>query len=95
MTSAVLPMLTKHAMARCRSRKVPPELAVQAVLEGKQSPADSSPGTAVYRLRRLRVVVSLKTGKIITVWREEKPSPKRKPNKFRRRQALRRLEGCL
>jgi len=95
MASPVLPLLTKHAMARCRSRKVPPELAVQAVLEGKQSPADSSPGTAVYRLRRLRVVVSLKTGKIVTVWKEEKPSPKRKPNKFKRKQALKRLEGCL
>ena len=87
-------MLTRHALARCRSRKVPPELALQAVAEGRQVP-ESTPGTAVYRLRRLRVVVSLKTGKIVTVWREEKPSPKRKPNKFKRRQALRRLEGCL
>ena len=87
------PELTRHAMARCRSRKVPPELAVQAVLEGSVVGGES--GTAVYRLRRLRVVVSLKTGKIITVWKEEKPSPKRKPNKFKRRQALRHLEGCL
>ena len=78
MTSPVLPMLTKHAMARCRSRKVPPELAVQAVLEGRLSPMDSSPGTAVYRLRRLRVVVSLRTGKIVTVWKEMKPSPKKR-----------------
>ena len=82
-------------MARCRSRKIPPELAMQAVLEGKPSTAESEPGTAVYRLRRLRVVVSLRTGKIVTVWKEEKPSPKRKPNKFKRKQALRRLEGCL
>lgn len=95
MPSPALPILTKHAMARCRSRKVPPELAVQAVLEGRAVPADSAPGTAVYRLRRLRVVVSLRTGKIVTVWKEEKPSPKRKPNKFKRKQALRRLEGCL
>ena len=40
MTSPVLPLLTRHAMARCRSRKVPPELAVQAVLEGRAVPAE-------------------------------------------------------
>ena len=77
--------LTRHAMARCRSRKVPPELAVQAVLEGKQSPADSAPGTAVYRLRRLRVVVSLRTGKIVTVWRDERPNPKKRAPNLRGR----------
>ncbi len=82
MEASVLPLLTRHAMARCRSRKVPPELAVQAVLEGKQSPADCEPGTAVYRLRRLRVVVSLRTGKIVTVWKEEKPSPKKRAPRF-------------
>jgi hypothetical protein len=74
-------------MACCRSRKVPPELAVQAVLEGKQSPADSSPGTAVYRLRRIRVVVSLRTGKIVTVWKDERPSPKKRAPNFRGRNA--------
>ncbi len=78
MTSPVLPLLTRHAMARCRSRKVPPELAVQAVLEGRAVPAESAPGTAVYRLRRLRVVLSLRTGKIVTVWKELKPSPKKR-----------------
>ena len=83
MTSPVLPLLTKHALARCRSRRVPPELAVQAVLEGKQSPADCEPGTAVYRLRRIRVVVSLRTGKIVTVWKEEKPSPKKRAPSFK------------
>ncbi len=74
------PELTRHAMARCRSRKVPPELAVQAVLEGSIVRGD--PGIAVYRLRRLRVVVSLRTGKIITVWKEEKPSPKKRAPRF-------------
>ena len=82
MPSPVLPLLTRHALARCRSRKVPPELAVQAVLEGRAVPADSAPGTAVYRLRRLRVVVSLRTGKIVTVWKEEKPSPKKRAPRF-------------
>ena len=77
--------LTRHAMARCRSRKVPPELAVQAVLEGSIVRGD--PGTAVYRLRRLRVVVSLKTGKIVTVWKEERPSPKKRAPNFRGRKA--------
>lgn len=87
MEAPALPLLTRHALARCRSRKVPPELAVQAVVEGKQVPADSAPGTAVYRLRRLRVVVSLKTGKIVTVWKEERPSPKKRAPNFRGRKA--------
>ena len=50
-------------------------------------PADSAPGTAVYRLRHLRVVVSLKTGKIVTVWKEERPSPKMRAPNFRGRKA--------
>ncbi len=87
MTSPVLPLLTRHAMARCRSRKVPPELAVQAVLEGRAVPAESAPGTAVYRLRRIRVVVSLRTGKIVTVWKDERPSPKKRAPNFRGRKA--------
>ena len=86
MEASATPTLTRHAMARCRSRKVPPELAMQAVLEGRAVPADTAPGTAVYRLRRLRVVVSLRTGKIITVWREERPSPKKRAPNFRGRQ---------
>jgi len=77
MTSPALHMLTRHALARCRSRKVPPELALQAVAEGRQVP-ESTPGTAVYRLRRIRVVVSLKTGKIVTVWKDIKPSPRKR-----------------
>ena len=87
MASPALPLLTKHAMARCRSRKVPPELAVQAVLEGRAVPAESAPGTAVYRLRRIRVVVSLRTGKIVTVWKAERPSPKKRAPNFRGRKA--------
>jgi hypothetical protein len=74
-------------MARCRSRKVPPELAVQAVLEGRAVPAESAPGTAVYRLRRIRLVVSLRTGKIVTVWKDERPSPKKRAPNFRGRKA--------
>ena len=81
MPALATPTLTRHAMARCRTRKIPPELAVQAVLEGKPSSVESAPGTAVYRLRRIRAVVCLRTGAIVTVWKDVRPSPrKRAPN---------------
>ena len=48
MEAPALPLLTRHALARCRSRKVPPELAVQAVVEGSRclpTPRRAPPST--------------------------------------------------
>ena len=69
------PRLTRHALERCRKRRVPPELALLAVLEGRVAREDAR--SVVVRRGALRVVVARGGWRIVTVWREVRPSPRR------------------
>ncbi|MCR5259615.1 MAG: hypothetical protein K6E40_15870 [Desulfovibrio sp.] len=72
-------MLTHHALERCRKRRVPPELALLAVLEGRVAREDAR--SVVFRRGILRVVVARDGWRIVTVWREVRPDPRRRaPN---------------